>query len=63
MECPLSQNAECGKFNVPNNKIIDTNLIIGEVLFGFGWGTSGWCPGPAMFLAFAGFPYLVSILF
>eukprot|EP00804_Cyclotella_cryptica_P007332 CCRYP_002565-RA/>CCRYP_002565-RA protein AED:0.07 eAED:0.07 QI:366/1/1/1/1/1/4/121/426 len=59
MDCPLSQKAECGKFNVPSNKIIDINLIIGEVLFGFGWGTAGWCPGPAMFLAFAGYPYLV----
>jgi uncharacterized membrane protein YedE/YeeE len=59
IECPLSQNAECGKFNVPKNKAIDVNLIIGEVLFGIGWGTSGWCPGPAMFLAFAGNPYLL----
>ena len=59
IECPLSQNAECGKFNVPKNKVIDVNLIFGEVLFGIGWGTSGWCPGPAMFLAFAGNPYLL----
>ena len=39
--------------------MIDISLIIGELLFGIGWGISGWCPGPAMFLAFAGYPYLL----
>lgn len=36
------------KFNVPTNKTIDKNLIIGAVLFGAGWGIGGLCPGPAI---------------
>ena len=31
-------------------------LIIGEAIFGLGWGMAGLCPGPAMFLACAGYP-------
>jgi len=55
LECPLSQKKDGGKFNVPTNKVIDRNLIIGEALFGLGWGIAGLCPGPAMFLAVAGY--------
>lgn len=36
------------KFNVPTNKNIDKNLIIGAVLFGSGWAIGGLCPGPAL---------------
>lgn len=56
LECPLSQKSSNGHFNVPTNKIIDTKLVIGEVFFGLGWGIAGLCPGPAMFLACAGYP-------
>ena len=56
LECPLSQKDTVGQFNVPTSKIIDSNLILGEALFGIGWGIAGLCPGPAMFLAFAGYP-------
>lgn len=28
--------------------VIDAKLIIGSVLFGIGWGLSGYCPGPAI---------------
>ena len=27
---------------------IDAKLVIGSVLFGIGWGLSGYCPGPAI---------------
>ena len=36
------------KFHLPNNKKIDTRLIMGAILFGLGWGWSGICPGPAL---------------
>lgn len=35
-------------FEIPRNKTIDAPLIIGAVLFGLGWGTAGYCPGPAI---------------
>mmetsp|Transcript_24956 Transcript_24956/g.53161 ORF Transcript_24956/g.53161 Transcript_24956/m.53161 type:complete len:280 (-) Transcript_24956:110-949(-) len=56
LECPLSQKPPTGQFNVPTNKVIDRKLIIGEAMFGLGWGIAGLCPGPAMFLACAGYP-------
>ena len=56
LETPLCQKAPTGHFSVPTNKSIDNNLLIGEVFFGLGWGVAGLCPGPAMFLAFAGYP-------
>lgn len=56
LECPLSQKSSIGCFNIPTNKIIDTKLIIGEAIFGLGWGIAGLCPGPAIFLACAGYP-------
>lgn len=56
LECPLSQKKTNGKFSVPTNKTIDNKLVIGEALFGLGWGMAGLCPGPAMFLACAGYP-------
>ncbi|NKB78159.1 MAG: YeeE/YedE family protein [Gammaproteobacteria bacterium] len=33
------------KFNVPENKNIDTPLIGGAAIFGIGWGITGYCPG------------------
>lgn len=32
----------------PNTAGPDSNLVIGSVLFGMGWGLAGLCPGPAM---------------
>lgn len=34
--------------DIPTNRSIDTRLILGGVLFGAGWGISGFCPGPAL---------------
>lgn len=31
----------------PSTKI-DTNLIVGSVMFGIGWGLAGLCPGPSV---------------
>lgn len=39
--------------------MIDRNLIVGEALFGLGWGVAGLCPGPAMFLAVVGYTNVV----
>ena len=32
---------------VPTHGVIDQQLVIGTVLFGIGWGVSGFCPDPA----------------
>lgn len=49
-ECPLVTQ----KWSVPSNKIIDVNLLVGAMCFGIGWGVTGLCPGPAIYLAATG---------
>lgn len=41
---PVFDNA----FHVPSNRRPDARLVGGAVLFGFGWGLVGLCPGPAI---------------
>ncbi|HEY0268256.1 MAG TPA: DUF6691 family protein [Methyloradius sp.] len=36
------------KITLPDNKQIDRKLVIGALVFGIGWGLSGYCPGPAI---------------
>ena len=36
------------KFLLPAARQIDARLLAGSVLFGVGWGLSGYCPGPAL---------------
>jgi uncharacterized membrane protein YedE/YeeE len=36
------------QFQLPDNPLIDKPLLIGAVIFGIGWGMSGYCPGPAV---------------
>ena len=35
-------------FQIPSRRDIDLRLIGGAVIFGAGWGLSGFCPGPAI---------------
>ena len=36
------------KFMLPDRTDLDTRLLAGSALFGFGWGMAGLCPGPAI---------------
>lgn len=64
LTCPLvggddasaDADSDVIQFNVPTNKRIDAKLVLGSALFGIGWGLAGICPGPALYLAAAGFP-------
>ena len=35
-------------FRLPASTRIDTPLVAGSLIFGLGWGISGYCPGPAI---------------
>ena len=35
-------------FHLPLAQAVDRPLLLGSVLFGIGWGLSGYCPGPAI---------------
>jgi len=43
-------------FHLPQQHDIDAPLIVGSVLFGAGWGLSGYCPGPALVSLVTGTP-------
>lgn len=53
LSCPYALG-EGGKFGVPTNTVIDSQLLLGAATFGFGWGLTGVCPGPAIFAAASG---------
>ena len=36
------------KYHLPETQRIDIPLVGGSILFGIGWGLSGYCPGPAL---------------
>lgn len=44
-------------FHIPTSRSIDRNLLGGALLFGMGWGLSGFCPGPALASAASGNPF------
>ena len=35
-------------FFLPRAQDIDRKLVVGALIFGIGWGISGYCPGPAI---------------
>lgn len=37
-----------GALQIPTRRDIDARLVGGALLFGAGWGLSGFCPGPAL---------------
>jgi uncharacterized protein len=37
-----------GAMRMPTSDMIDKRLVIGSLLFGAGWGMTGFCPGPAL---------------
>lgn len=52
-----------GDFRWPTKTTIDSKLIFGSVLFGIGWGVSGFCPGPAITSITTGANYTISAAF
>jgi uncharacterized membrane protein YedE/YeeE len=38
------------RFQLPESTRIDRPLVAGAVLFGIGWGVTGYCPGPGIAL-------------
>lgn len=43
------------EFHLPSASRLDWRLLAGAGLFGIGWGLAGYCPGPALAGAAAGF--------
>ncbi len=35
-------------FHIPENRVVDRQLLAGGAIFGIGWGLVGYCPGPAL---------------
>ncbi len=47
---------------LPARSPITPKLVAGAVIFGVGWGMSGWCPGPSLVAASSGsLPALVFV--
>ena len=44
------------QFSLPIKVDIDQPLLLGAIIFGFGWGLGGFCPGPALAALASGSP-------
>lgn len=44
-----------GQYYLHERRTIDKPLILGAVLFGIGWGISGYCPAPVIGVAYINF--------
>ena len=44
-----------GAMHLPRRRDIDRPLVVGSLVFGVGWGLAGFCPGPALVAAAAGY--------
>jgi uncharacterized protein len=44
----LSKPIFASQFELPQRNQIDRALVIGSIIFGVGWGISGYCPGPGI---------------
>jgi uncharacterized protein len=40
--------------HLPTSRSIDRRLVLGNIVFGIGWGLAGFCPGPALVSLAAG---------
>jgi hypothetical protein len=50
-------------FSTPPPTRIDPKLIVGSLVFGVGWGLSGYCPGPSLIsLSSAALPVTLFVL-
>lgn len=45
---PINLNSSMKYGNVPENKNITSQLLVGSATFGLGWGLAGICPGPGL---------------
>ncbi len=36
------------EFRIPQNRVVEPQLLAGAAIFGIGWGLVGFCPGPAI---------------
>jgi uncharacterized protein len=53
------------EFHLPQKAHIDRTLLSGAILFGIGWGLSGYCPGPLVtgLASLHSIPWIIFIAF
>jgi uncharacterized membrane protein YedE/YeeE len=51
-----------GGFQLPTRADIEMPMIIGNIIFGIGWGMVGFCPGPALTSSITGNPAVLIFL-